>query len=300
MMRRLFAAALAASLVFVVVPTATQAATTPTPTPTEAQLLLKKKKLAAQLKVLQAQQAELDKSLAAKKKPAAKKVLIKKTDAVLAASVASVKIKKPQSNTAAVTPTRVAHLRPCGSFVQCLFGSRHRRAQTNGNFQQASFSSTGNVALSGATTNRVVDWKETKYPIGSLIVKTPERALYYVSGPGEAIRYSVGVGREGMQWSGVSKIERKAEWPSWTPPQEMIVREAAKGHIIPPFMEGGPGNPLGARALYIGGRIYRVHGTNNEASIGGAVSSGCIRMMNADVIDLYDRVKIGAKIYVYQ
>ena len=80
----------------------------------------------------------------------------------------------------------------------------------------------------------------------------------------------------------------------------MIKREAAKGHIIPPFMEGGPGNPLGARALYIGGKIYRVHGTNNEASIGGAVSSGCIRMMNADVIDLYDRVKIGAKIYVYQ
>jgi len=133
-----------------------------------------------------------------------------------------------------------------------------------------------------------------------LIVRTPERALYFVSGKGEAIRYSVGVGREGMQWSGNSTIASKAEWPSWTPPAEMIRREAAKGHDLPPFMEGGPENPLGARALYIGGKIYRVHGTNNEASIGGAVSSGCIRMMNADVIDLYDRVKIGARIYVYQ
>ena len=133
-----------------------------------------------------------------------------------------------------------------------------------------------------------------------MIVKTLERALYFVSAKGEAIRYSVGVGREGMQWSGNSTIVAKQEWPSWTPPQVMIEREALKGHIIPPFMEGGPGNPLGARAMYIGGRLYRVHGTNNEASIGGAVSSGCIRMMNADVIDLYDRVKVGAKIYVYQ
>ena len=300
MMRRFFAAALAASLVFAVVPTTTQAATTPATT--EAQLLLKKKKLAAQLKALQAQQAELDKSLAAQKKPAAKKILIKKSDAVLTASVTSIKVKKvkPIPAAAAVEPTRVAHLRPCGSFVQCLFGSKHRRVQTNGNFQQASFGNYSKSGLSGQTSNEVVAWNETKYPIGSLIVKTPERALYFVSGPGEAIRYSVGVGREGMQWSGVSKIERKAEWPSWTPPQEMITREAAKGHIIPPFMEGGPGNPLGARALYIGGKIYRVHGTNNEASIGGAVSSGCIRMMNADVIDLYERVKLGARIYVYQ
>ncbi len=296
MMRRLIAAALAASLVFAVVPTASYAATTPT----EAQLLLKKKKLAAQLKALQAQQAALDKTLAAQKKPAIKKLILKKTDAVLTASVTPVKIKKPKAIAAATAPVKVAHLRPCGSFVQCLFGSKHRRVRANGNFQQASFGNYSKSGLSGQTSNEVVAWTETKYPIGSLIVKTPERALYFVSGPGEAIRYSVGVGREGMQWSGVSKIDRKAEWPSWTPPQEMITREAAKGHIIPPFMEGGPGNPLGARALYIGGKIYRVHGTNNEASIGGAVSSGCIRMMNADVIDLYARVKIGAKIYVYQ
>jgi lipoprotein-anchoring transpeptidase ErfK/SrfK len=186
----------------------------------------------------------------------------------------------------------------CKGFMQCLFGSRKVRITTRATPVQ--YASLGGAGLSGKTSHKIVDWNETKYPVGSLIIRTPERALYFVSAKGEAIRYSVGVGKEGMQWSGASRIERKAEWPSWTPPAEMIKREAAKGHIIPPFMEGGPGNPLGARALYIGGKIYRVHGTNNEASIGGAVSSGCIRMMNADVIDLYDRVKVGAKIYVYQ
>jgi lipoprotein-anchoring transpeptidase ErfK/SrfK len=193
---------------------------------------------------------------------------------------------------------RLVTRRDCKGLLQCLFGSRRARVVTSG--QPVQYASLAGAGLSGKQSRREVAWTETKYPVGSLIVKTPERALYYVTGKGEAIRYAVGVGKEGMQWSGQSRIDRKAEWPSWTPPQEMIKREAAKGHVIPPFMEGGPGNPLGARALYIGGRIYRVHGTNNEASIGGAVSSGCIRMMNADVIDLYDRVKIGAKIYVYQ
>jgi lipoprotein-anchoring transpeptidase ErfK/SrfK len=217
-------------------------------------------------------------------------------------------VKKPPVSKLAAKPkpfavqkrgeTKLVERRACKGFMQCLFGSRRARVITNGApVQYASLAGTG---LSGKTSRREVAWTETKYPVGSLIVKTPERALYFVSAKGEAIRYAVGVGKEGMQWSGSSRIDRKAEWPSWTPPQEMIKREAAKGHIIPPFMEGGPGNPLGARALYIGGKIYRVHGTNNEASIGGAVSSGCIRMMNADVIDLYDRVKIGAKIYVYQ
>lgn len=225
-------------------------------------LTLKKNKMAAEVKALKARKAALQKSMT---------VIVKPKD-------------------------QIAFVRPCGSFFQCLFGQRRRSVQV----QQASFTPTGNAVLSGKTSNRVVEWSESKYPVGSLIVRTPERALYYVSGRGEAIRYSIGVGREGMQWSGNSSIVRKAEWPSWTPPKVMIEREAAKGHIIPPFMEGGPGNPLGARAMYIGGRMYRVHGTNNEASIGGAVSSGCIRMMNADVIDLYDRVKVGAKIYVYQ
>ncbi len=203
--------------------------------------------------------------------------------------------KKPVKFQSTIDAT--AQVRTCDSFLKCLFGGRqHRKAQV----QQASLGQVQSPVLSGKTTSQTVDWNETKYPVGSLIVKTPERALYFVSAKGEAIRYDVGVGREGMQWSGNSSIVAKAEWPSWTPPKVMIEREALKGHIIPPFMEGGPGNPLGARAMYIGGRMYRVHGTNNEASIGGAVSSGCIRMMNADVIDLYDRVKVGAKIYVYQ
>ena len=181
---------------------------------------------------------------------------------------------------------RTAARRDCGSFMQCLFGKSRRTSSAGG--------------LSNRSMRKQVAWNETRYAPGTLIVKTPERALYYVLGDGEAMRYSIGVGREGFQWSGNSRIVAKAEWPSWTPPQTMIEREAAKGHIIPPFMKGGPGNPLGARAMYIGGTIYRVHGTNAESSIGGAVSSGCIRMMNADVIDLYGRVKVGSPIYVYQ
>jgi lipoprotein-anchoring transpeptidase ErfK/SrfK len=181
---------------------------------------------------------------------------------------------------------RTAARRDCGSFMQCLFGKSRRSSSGGG--------------ISNRSMRKQVAWNETRYAPGTLIVKTPERALYYVLGDGEAMRYSIGVGREGFQWSGNSRIVSKQEWPSWTPPQTMIEREAAKGHVIPPFMKGGPGNPLGARAMYIGGTIYRVHGTNAESSIGGAVSSGCIRMMNADVIDLYGRVKVGSPIYVYQ
>ncbi len=188
--------------------------------------------------------------------------------------------------------------RRCGSFLECLFG--RSRIRSSSGQQYASTGNFSNTSLSTRSTRTTVDWNETKYPVGSIIVRTPERTLYYVSDEGEAVRYRVGVGREGFQWSGNSRIVSKQEWPSWTPPQQMIEREAEKGHYIPDFMEGGPGNPLGARALYIGGTIFRVHGTNNEGSIGGAVSSGCIRMMNADVIDLYNRVKVGSRIYVYQ
>jgi lipoprotein-anchoring transpeptidase ErfK/SrfK len=192
-----------------------------------------------------------------------------------------------------------ASARPCTGFMNCLFGTKRGvRVSRDPRVQTASFA--GTKSIFAKKTRQTVAWTETRYKPGSLVVKTPERALYYVLGNGKAIRYSVGVGREGFQWSGNSKIVAKQEWPSWTPPKVMIEREAAKGHIIPPFMEGGPGNPLGARALYIGGTMFRVHGTNNEASIGGAVSSGCIRMMNADVIDLYERVKLGAPIFVYQ
>jgi lipoprotein-anchoring transpeptidase ErfK/SrfK len=268
MMRHLMAAALSVAFAATSLAPTAFAATQPK----DDKVLLLKKKKVAEVKKLQSDKA------AAKAK-------------LLAAQKRVVAVKQQRDG-------RLVTRRDCKGFMQCLFGSRRARVTTNAApVQYASLAGTG---LSGKTSRREVEWTDTKYPVGSLIVKTPERALYFVSAKGEAIRYAVGVGKEGMQWSGSSRIDRKAEWPSWTPPQEMIKREAAKGHIIPPFMEGGPGNPLGARALYIGGKIYRVHGTNNEASIGGAVSSGCIRMMNADVIDLYDRVKIGAKIYVYQ
>ena len=139
-----------------------------------------------------------------------------------------------------------------------------------------------------------------KYGSGTIVVQTSTRKLYYVLSPGRAIQYGVGVGRDGFQWGGVSYISRKKEWPSWRPPAEMIERERVKNNReIPEFMPGGPENPLGARALYLGSTLYRIHGTNQAQTIGGAVSSGCIRMRNQDVIDLYERASIGSKVYVY-
>ena len=197
-------------------------------------------------------------------------------------------------------PAQAERVGRCNDFLMCLFGSSPRH-QSGMQMQTGIRDQYGHpINLSGASRRETVDWNDEKYPLGSIIIKTDERALYYVSGEGEAVKYAIGVGREGFQWSGTSKIEAKTEWPGWTPPKVMIEREAKKGHHIPPHMDGGPGNPLGARAMYLAGRMYRIHGTNNEASIGGAVSSGCIRMMNADVIDLYDHVKIGARVWVYQ
>ncbi|AXS42777.1 L,D-transpeptidase [Breoghania sp. L-A4] len=135
-------------------------------------------------------------------------------------------------------------------------------------------------------------------PAGSVVIDTSKRRLYYVMGNGKAMRYGIGVGREGFEWQGTEKITRKAKWPSWTPPAEMRAREAKAGNKIPAFMPGGEKNPLGARAMYIGRTLYRIHGTNEDWSIGRAVSSGCIRMLNDDVIDLYERVKVGAKVVV--
>ncbi|MDQ2082597.1 L,D-transpeptidase [Xanthobacteraceae bacterium Astr-EGSB] len=129
---------------------------------------------------------------------------------------------------------------------------------------------------------------------GTIIIDTPNTYLYLVVGNGRAVRYGIGVGREGFTWSGVQTISRKAEWPDWTPPEEMLVRQP----YLPRFMAGGPGNPLGARAMYLGGTIYRIHGTNQPATIGGRVSSGCIRMTNDDVSDLYSRVNVGTKVIV--
>jgi lipoprotein-anchoring transpeptidase ErfK/SrfK len=133
---------------------------------------------------------------------------------------------------------------------------------------------------------------------GSILVKTGERKLYLVLPDGQALMYSIGVGKEGFQWNGTNKISRKAEWPDWRPPAAMVKREAEKGRFIPSFMPGGARNPLGARALYIGTTEFRIHGTTQPWSIGRAVSSGCIRMLNEHVIDLYDQVKVGARVVV--
>ncbi|PJG51945.1 L,D-transpeptidase [Bradyrhizobium forestalis] len=131
-------------------------------------------------------------------------------------------------------------------------------------------------------------------PAGTIVIDTNNTYLYYVLGNGRAIRYGVGVGREGFTWSGVQSVSRKAEWPDWHPPAEMIARQP----YLPRFVAGGPGNPLGARAMYLGSSEYRIHGTNDPTTIGKFVSSGCIRLTNEDVIDLFGRVNVGTRVVV--
>jgi lipoprotein-anchoring transpeptidase ErfK/SrfK len=142
---------------------------------------------------------------------------------------------------------------------------------------------------------QMVLYRTTEAP-GTVIIQTSERHLYVVQGQGRALRYGIGVGRDGFQWQGLLTITRKAEWPDWTPPPEMIARQP----YLPRFMAGGPGNPLGARAMYLGTTVYRVHGTNQPQTIGTAISSGCFRLVNADVTDLYSRVPVGTKVIVRQ
>ena len=139
---------------------------------------------------------------------------------------------------------------------------------------------------------------ETSQKPGTIVINTNTRHLYLVMGNGKARRYGVGVGKQGFEWTGTERVTRKAEWPSWTPPKEMIIRERKKGRELPSFMKGGPANPMGARAIYLGSTLYRIHGTNQPWTIGQAVSSGCIRMRNEDVMDLYERVQRGAKVIV--
>jgi lipoprotein-anchoring transpeptidase ErfK/SrfK len=134
----------------------------------------------------------------------------------------------------------------------------------------------------------------TKEPAGTIVVDTPNYYLYYVLGNNRAMRYGVRVGRDGFTWTGVQKITRKAEWPDWHPPTEMIERQP----YLPRFMAGGPGNPLGARAMYLGATVYRIHGTNQPSTIGKSVSSGCIGMLNEDVSDLFERTKVGTRVVV--
>ncbi len=133
-------------------------------------------------------------------------------------------------------------------------------------------------------------------PTGTIIIDTQERHLYLIQDSTHALRYGIGVGRDGFTWQGLLQITRKTEWPDWRPPSEMIDRQP----YLPRFMAGGPGNPLGARAIYLGNTVYRIHGTNAPETIGQAVSSGCFRLVNDDVMDLYDRVQVGTKVIVRQ
>jgi lipoprotein-anchoring transpeptidase ErfK/SrfK len=164
--------------------------------------------------------------------------------------------------------------------------------------QAAQSSDEGTASEDGAAAperfrRQIVDYQTSEAP-GTIVIDTPNTYLYLVLGHGRALRYGIGVGREGFTWSGRETISRKAEWPDWTPPDDMIRRQP----YLPRVMAGGPGNPLGARAMYLGDTMYRIHGTNQPQTIGGRVSSGCIRMVNDDVIDLYGRVGTGTKVLV--
>jgi lipoprotein-anchoring transpeptidase ErfK/SrfK len=145
----------------------------------------------------------------------------------------------------------------------------------------------------GRLKRQTVNYATGEAP-GTIVVDTPNTYLYFVLPGGKAVRYGIGVGRAGFTWSGTETVAQKAEWPDWTPPAEMIARQP----YLPRWVAGGPSNPLGARALYLGGTAYRIHGTNQPSTIGGHVSSGCIRMVNEDVTDLYDRVHVGTKVVV--
>lgn len=149
------------------------------------------------------------------------------------------------------------------------------------------------VVADGPFARQAVLFRSNEPP-GTVVIHTTERFLYVVQGNNRALRYGIGVGREGFQWSGLVKVSRKAEWPDWRPPSEMIARQP----YLPRFMAGGPGNPMGARALYLGSTVFRIHGTNQPETIGQSISSGCFRLANGDIIDLYERVPLGTKVVV--
>jgi lipoprotein-anchoring transpeptidase ErfK/SrfK len=176
-----------------------------------------------------------------------------------------------------------------------VFSSAQSHAQKRPDADEPGLVADDGYELEPEWQKQVVYFRTTEAP-GTIIVVTAERHLYLVQGNGRAIRYGIGVGREGFTWQGLVNITRKAEWPDWTPPPEMIQRQP----YLPRFMAGGPGNPMGARAMYLGTTVYRIHGTNRPDTIGTAVSSGCFRLVNRDVADLYERVPIGTKVVIRQ
>ncbi len=196
-----------------------------------------------------------------------------------------------------------------GLLVALLPGAANAQALGYASNTQSSFSSddvigepdaaladegAGSTNVLPERLRRAVVRLDTREAPGTIIIDTGNTVLYYVLGQGRAIRYGVGVGRQGFTWSGVETISRKAEWPDWHPPAQMIARQP----YLPRFMAGGPGNPLGARAMYLGSSEYRIHGTNDPSTIGKFVSSGCIRLTNEDVADLFSRVNVGTKVVV--
>ena len=170
-------------------------------------------------------------------------------------------------------------------------GARQAQPAQQGSYPVNPF--TNFLALFSAVPRQVVPF-QTSQPPGTIVVRTSERRLYLVTGKGQAMRYGIGVGKQGFTWTGTETVTRKTEWPDWTPPPEMIARRPD----LPRHMRGGPDNPMGARAMYLGETMYRIHGSNEPHTIGTATSSGCIRMTNDDVIDLYNRVKVGATVVV--
>ena len=190
------------------------------------------------------------------------------------------------------TPTRAQEMFPLRP-AQTQIALRNGSATASPQLQSAPDDESEHPQLPARLQRQMVRFPSHESP-GTLIIDTANTFLYYILGNGKAIRYGIGVGREGFTWSGVKSVARKAEWPDWYPPAQMILRQP----YLPRMVAGGPGNPLGARAIYIGGTEYRIHGTNDPTSIGTRASSGCIRLTNDDVIDLYDRVMLGAKVIV--
>ena len=176
-----------------------------------------------------------------------------------------------------------------------LFSTSPSRAQSNDPGDQPGLIADDTYQLDPEWQKQMVLYRTTEPP-GTIIVSTAERHLYLVQPGGRALRYGIGVGRDGFQWQGMVVITNKKEWPDWTPPPEMIARQP----YLPRFMAGGPGNPLGARAMYLGTTVYRIHGTNRPDTIGTKVSSGCFRLVNNDVADLYERVPVGTKVIIKQ
>ena len=169
------------------------------------------------------------------------------------------------------------------------------QANRNGDDQPGLVANPDDEQLDPKWQKTVVFYRTNEAP-GTIIVQSNERYLYVVQPGGRALRYGIGVGRDGFRWQGLVKITQKKEWPDWTPPEEMIARQP----YLPRWMAGGPGNPLGARAMYLGSTVYRIHGTNQPQTIGTAISSGCFRLTNPDVSDLYERVPVGTKVIIRQ